>query len=232
MFQKTVSLEAEKNNPLSDEEVVEKVLAGEIALFEILMRRYNQRLYRVARSILKNDAEAEDVTQDAYVRAYTHLEQFEGSSKFATWLTKIAVHEALRRSRESRRFVNTDDLEGLGVIGVNQWQSNSEGPANSLLRSQMSEILKAAIDAIPAKYRVVFVLREVEGMSTEETAESLGLTIETVKSRLFRARAMLRKKINVRTTSALSSLHEFAGHRCDRIVRNVLRRIAEIHEGH
>ena len=209
---------------LTDEEVVERVIAGETALFEILMRRYNQRLYRVTRSILGNDTEAEDVTQDAYVSSYMHLDQFDGRAKFSTWLTKIAVHEALARARNRQRLVDIDAASGSMEYGMNL-ESKTPSPEQEVLTHTMRIVLEAAVDRLPETYRSVFMLREVEEMSTAETAECLDLTEEAVKVRLHRARSLLRKDIYAQTGAATASAFQFMGARCDRMVATVLERI-------
>ena len=172
---------------MTDEEVVERVRAGETALFEVIMRRYNQRLFRVARSILGNDGEAEDVTQDAYVRSYMHLDQFDGRAKFSTWLTKIAVHEALARLRKRQKLVEIDAMSGSMEGGMNL-ESKSPSPEQEVLTHTMKVVLESAVDNLPETYRSVFMFREVEEMSTAETAECLDLSEESVKVRLHRAR--------------------------------------------
>src|SRR5262245_47434980 len=157
--------ERQDAGPLSDGEVVERVKAGETALFEVLMRRYNQRVYRVARAILGNDGEAEDVMQDAYVRAYAHLDQFAGRASFATWLTRIAVHEALARARRSRRFeVLEPDGAEEPLQDAGSLPAHERDPERRMFDHEMKTLLEAAIAALPRDYRMVFVLREVEGM--------------------------------------------------------------------
>lgn len=208
---------------MSDEEVERLILAGEITLFEILMRRYNQRLYRVSRAILGDDSEAEDVMQDAYVHAYTHLNQFSGRAKFSTWLTKIAVNEALARVRRRGRFVDIDLVskswrEGMGI-------SKTPDPEQQLLTGELKAVLEAAVDSLPESYRSVFVPREIEGMSTAETAECLDITEETVKTRLHRARALLREEIYSRIGIATVGAFQFDATRCDRVVSVVFDRI-------
>src|SRR5262249_17132395 len=180
---------------MPDEEVVGRVLAGEAELFEILMRRYNKRLYRVARAILGSDAEAEDVMQDAYVRAYAHLDQFANRAKFSTWLTKIAVHEALARARRARRFEAIDSRMESDGDGMIPFVSSALDPERQLFDQEMKALLEAALDSLPEESRAVFVLREVEGMSTVETAGALGISEEAVKTRLHRARAMLQGQL-------------------------------------
>lgn len=210
---------------LSDEEVVARVRAGETAWFEILMRRYNQRLYRVTRSILRDDAEAEDVMQEAYVRAYMHLDQFEGRSRFATWLTKIAVHESLARLRHRRKLVEIDAFAESSEHPMIP-ASNTPSPEQEILIRTLGVILESAINQLPGAYRSVFMLREVEEMSTAETAECLGISEEAVKVRLHRARARLRKEITAKTRVATAAAFQFNGARCDRMVAVVIERIS------
>ena len=209
---------------MSDEEVVRRVRAGETALFEVIMRRYNQRLFRVTRSILGNDGEAEDVTQDAYVRAYMHLDQFEGRAQFSTWLTKIAVHEALARLRARRRLVDIDAPSGSVEDGMNL-ESKAPSPEQEVLNHTIRIVLETAVDRLPETYRSVFMLREVEGMSTAETADCLDLSEEAVKVRLHRARSLLRKQIYAQTGAATVGAFQFLGARCDLMVSTVLGRI-------
>ena len=218
-------LDLAKPGGMPDEEVVERVRAGEGALFEILMRRHNQRLYRVARAILGNDSEAEDVMQDAYVRAYRHLDQFEHRARFSTWLTKIAVHEALARLRRSRRFEVLDTVaDGEGDAGGG-FVSSTRDPERQMFDTEMKTLLETAIAALPQEYRSVFILREVEGMSTAETAEALELSEEAVKTRLHRARAMLQTSLYAHVGEATPAAFEFHLSRCDRVVAAVLKRI-------
>jgi RNA polymerase sigma-70 factor (ECF subfamily) len=220
------------NNALSDEEVVARVLDGDIASFEILMRRHNQRLYRIGRAILRNDAEAEDVMQDAYVRAYEHLSQFAGRAKFSTWLSRIAVNEALARRRRLRAH---QELEPSNMTDENGYELKMEhiatstpNPEQQAATSEMKGLLEAAIEDLPDDYRSVLVLRDVEEMDTNETAMALDISEENVKVRLHRARGLLRKKM-----FALARVHRkeaflFHAVRCDRVVKNVFQRIAQL----
>ena len=212
---------------LSDEDIVERVLAGEIELYEILMRRYNQRLYRVARAILADDGEAEDVMQDAYVRAYTHLSQFAGRARFATWLTRIAVYEALARARRGRRLVQIEDLSPRkeDSMPLSSLSSAERGPEQQAIQRNLQALLETAIDALPESFRSVLVLREVEGLSTAETADSLGISESLVKTRLHRAHAALRQDIESRSRATLASSFPFHLSRCDRVVAAVFERI-------
>ncbi len=210
---------------ITDEEVVGQVRTGNAALFEILMRRHNQRVYRAARAILGNDTEAEDVMQEAYVRAFTHLDQFENRAKFSTWLTRIAVHEALARVRKSGRLESLDSEVESETDMRPEPMSNTRSPEEQLFGKQMQVLLEAAIDALPQAYRSVFVIREIEEMSTAETAEALGVTEEVIKTRLHRARAMLQIDLYSRAGSTTHSAFEFHLSRCDRVTNAVLGRI-------
>ncbi|HWH55985.1 MAG TPA: RNA polymerase sigma factor [Terriglobales bacterium] len=224
----TVLEEINSTEPLSDEEIVRRILDGETALFELIMRRYNQRLYRVARAILRDDAEAEDVMQDAYVRAYGHLSQFAGRSQFATWLTRIAIHEALARVQRRKK---TDQL------GANEW-NDGEGemniaatalnPEEQLSASELGRALESAILSIPEQYRLVLMMRDVEQLSTTETATALDLTEENVKVRLHRARVMVRKNLFAQAGSEAPRAFGFMGERCDRVVARVMAKIADL----
>ncbi|HXE91126.1 MAG TPA: RNA polymerase sigma factor [Terriglobales bacterium] len=211
---------------LSDEEIVARVLAGDRALFEILMRRYNQRLYRVARAILREDAEAEDVMQEAYVRAYEHLDQFAGRAKFSTWLTKIAVHEALARAQKRGRFDGLDSIADLEGDIMASLSKPEQTPERAAAQGETARLLEQSIEALPAAYRSVLVLRDVEEMSTAETAEALGLTESNVKIRLHRAHALLRRELYARAGAKSVDAFQFHASRCDRVVENVMARIA------
>ncbi len=209
----------------SDEEVVARVCAGEMALFEVIMRRYNQRLYRVARAILGDDAEAEDVMQDAYVRAYTHLGQFAGRARFSTWLTKIAAYEALARARRRGLKVELDGLAEAEQDAMIQPDDETGSPESETLANETRALLESAVDVLPPIYRSVFMLRAVEEMSTAETAETLGVSQEAVKSRLHRAHAMLRHRLMELLGASAREAFAFGSHRCDRVVGAVLARL-------
>jgi RNA polymerase sigma-70 factor, ECF subfamily len=213
---------------LSDEEVVRRILQGETALFELIMRRYNQRLYRVARAILRDDSEAEDVVQDAYVRAYQHLAQFAGRSRFATWLTRIAIHEALARSQRRRlteQFDASARSEGT-VDGEAEVVANALNPEEQLSVSELGRALEDAILSIPEQYRLVLMMRDVEQLNTQETAAALDLTEENVKVRLHRARAMVRKNLFAEAGAEAPAAFGFMGPRCDRVVARVMERVS------
>ncbi len=216
-----------RSEACSDEEIVERVKRGDTALYEIIMRRYNQRLYRVARAILRDDAEAEDVMQDAYVRAYQHLHQFAGRAQFSTWLTRIAVHEALSRLRRRNRNQQLDDTGQDGEISMNMVETSPD-PEQSASRAELSHLLEEALLDLPQPYRTVVMLRDVEGMSTAETAATLDLTEDNVKVRLHRGRAMARGWIVERVGAQAKNAFPFMGARCDRVVEKVLTRLGEL----
>ncbi len=222
----TATLERARLERWSDEEIVARVIEGDTALFEIIMRRYNQRLYRVARAILRDDGEAEDVMQDAYVRAYQHLRQFEGRAQFSTWLTRIAVHEALARMRRRNRFQDLDALLDTQGDSMTRLLSNTPDPESRASQGELRGLLEEAILALPESYRTVFVMRDVEEMSTAEAAEALGLSEENVKVRLHRARAMLRRELYARAGTASAQAFQFHAVRCDRVVAGVMARLS------
>jgi RNA polymerase sigma-70 factor, ECF subfamily len=215
----------------SDEEVVKRVLDGETALYELLMRRHNQRLYRVARAILRDDAEAEDVMQDAYVRAYQNLASFEGRAKFVTWLTRIAVHEALTRSRRRLRFQALDPADESNGEIMQSPASSGRSPEEQAYDRELAAVLEKAVSSLSEDHRLVFILRDVEGMTTEETAHCLNLTEENVKVRLHRARAGLRKRLYRVAGATASRCFQFHAVRCDRVVKNVFATL-EIRAAH
>jgi RNA polymerase sigma-70 factor, ECF subfamily len=209
---------------LSDEQVVTRVLAGETALFEALMRRYNERIYRAARAILRDENEAEDVMQQAYVNAYAHLRQFDGRSKFSTWLTRIAVHEALARARRRGRYMTMDD-ENSSTNDFPHARDAAPDPERLAIARELGALMESAIDRLPDGTREVFVLRQLEGMKTDEVAEALSVSEAVVKTRLSRARVALRRDLFEHAGLAAADTFRFLRPRCDRIVRAVLARI-------
>lgn len=211
----------------TDEEVVGRVLGGEVELYEIIMRRYNQRLYRVVISILRDAAETEDVMQDAYVRAYEHLSQFEGRAAFSTWLTRIAVHEALARVRKRERMQPFDEEFSEGEIAVNP-ASAALNPEETISRAELSHMLEEAVLSLPEQFRTVVMMRDVEEMSTAETAAALSLSEENVKVRLHRGRAMVRRELFARVGGTAKNAFPFLGARCDRVVARVFERLSAL----
>jgi RNA polymerase sigma-70 factor (ECF subfamily) len=209
---------------LSDEQVVSEVLAGQTALFEVLMRRHNERVYRAARSIVKDEREAEDVMQQAYVNAYSHLRQFDGRSKFSTWLTRIAIHEALARVRQRRRYTSLD-CDDRSTLEFPMQVTSSPDPERQAIARELGALMESAIDRLPDGIREVFMLRQVEGMNTAEVAGALNVTDDVVKTRLSRARATLRRDLYDRAGIAAPDAFRFQRPRCDRVVAAVLARI-------
>ena len=212
---------------LPDSEIVKRVRAGERSLFEVLMRRHNRRVYRAARAIVKDETEAEDVMQQAYINAFVHLGQFEERARFSTWLTRIAVNEALAR-RQKRLSAENRTPQGDQEHGVlmESIRSPQPDPERQAYAQELHRVLEDAVDALPDGYRAVFMLRDIEGMSTAETGEGLGLGEEAVKTRLHRARAMIRRAVSMRIGSAAPGAFEFPARRCDRVVQAVLERLA------
>jgi RNA polymerase sigma-70 factor (ECF subfamily) len=209
---------------LSDEAVVDRIRAGDAALFEILMRRHNARVFRAVRSIVKTADEAEDVMQEAYVNAYAHIGGFEGRSSVATWLTRIAVHEAFARVRRGRRIDHGVDPESEDFVMHHPEHTTPETRASD---HEHRALLEDAIDALPEHYRTAFVLRAVEELSVAETAEVLEVSEETVKTRLHRARIALQESLLERTRAATPAVFGFHLSRCDRVVNAVLERIGK-----
>ena len=212
---------------LTDSELVERVRGGESALFEILMRRHNQRVYRVARSIVKDEAEAEDVMQQAYINAFVHLKQFEKRAQFSTWLTRITLYEALARRRKKRPEEPLSmHEEDMFDASTHPLSSADASPEREAYGRELSQLIEDAVDALPDTYRAVFMLREVEGLSTSETAEGLGVGEEAVKTRLHRARTMVRRTLTDRLGSSTAQAFQFHAVRCDRVVAAVMQAIS------
>ena len=201
---------------LTDEQIVERVLRGDDALFEIIMRRYNQRLYRAARGILRDPGLAEDAIQQGYVNAYFHLNQFAGRSRFSTWLTRIVVHEALARAR--REATQTAAISSVPDTLVDRHRSPLPDPERQALTGELSALIEAAVDALPQGYRAVVILREIEGLTTAETAACLSVGTDVVKTRLSRARSLLRASLNAPIGASAAAAFHFHASRCDRVV--------------
>ena len=223
--------EVTRSPPESDDDasVVRRVLTGDRTAFALLMRRFNRRLYRLARAIVGDDAEAEDALQEAYLKAYRALSQFRGDSSVATWLSRLVVNECLGRLRRKARRENVIPMTPSPADGELEAVPSDEvgAPDAAADRAQMKVILERRIDALPEAFRAVFVLRSVEELSVEETADCLGIPAETVRSRHFRAKSLLREALAREIDIAERSLWEFAGARCDRIVARVLAGLAE-----
>jgi len=211
---------------LPDAEIVGRILAGERALFEILMRKHNQQLYRAARAVVNDEAEVEDIMQQAYFNAFTHLHQFEERARFSTWMTRIVLNEAFARRKKRQRvdaFAGHHHGDDNGEIM--EATTSQPDPERQAYAQELRRVLEDAVDALPEAYRTVFMLRDVEGLSTSETGEDLGLGEEAVKTRLHRARAMIRRTVSARIGGAAEQAFEFHAPRCDRVVAAVLARI-------
>jgi RNA polymerase sigma-70 factor (ECF subfamily) len=212
-----------KNPSLDDAEVVRRVLAGEVELFEVLLRRHDPRVYRTVRAILRDESEAEDAMQSAWVRAYQHLGDWAGASSFTTWLLKIAANEALGRLRRRGRLVPVEDEED-GDGGI--MDPRAEDPEERAAAHETVRLLERAVDSLSTPYRSVYMLREIEELSTAETAEALGLSEEAVKVRLHRARGMLREALGEAIGRAAPEAFQFLAPRCNRMVERVMAAIA------
>ena len=208
---------------LDDAEVVRRVRAGDTALFEVLLRRHDQRVYRTVRSILRDEAEAEDAMQQAWLQVYLHLDSFEGTAAFSTWLVRIAANEALQRIRKRAPLAAVaDDPE------EERMDPRAEDPEERAAAHEATRLVERAVDRLPAHYRTVFMLRDVEGLSTAETATALGIGEEAAKVRLHRARAMLRETLSDYVDRAAPDAFQFLAPRCNRIVEAVMSAIARM----
>ncbi len=214
-----------------DESVlVERILLHDEVAFEVLMRRHNAKLFRVARAILKNDADAEDALQESYIAAYRGMKRFQGLAKLSTWLTRIVINQALGRLRARRK---DDVVVGIAVEHRHSLRAQesfvderpSESPDRIAFQAQLRGLLEQKIDALPLVFRTVFIMREVDDMSVEETAECLSIPAATVRSRLHRARAQLRESLSLEMDSITGRVFEFGGSRCDCIVAHVLEHL-------
>src|SRR5437868_9113188 len=211
----------------SDTDLVRRALARDEAAVRAIMQANNRRLYRLARGILRNDGEAEDVVQETYARAFTHLESFRGDSSLATWLSRIAMNEALGRLRRQRPGVEWSSLpEGVLEAQIIQFPlASADDPEKSVAQREIQRVVEQAIDELPEAFRLVFITRLIEGMNVEETAEILGLKAETVKTRLHRARNLLRDNVEKKIGPVVMAAFPFAGKRCERLTETVLRRL-------
>ncbi|HUI98681.1 MAG TPA: RNA polymerase sigma factor [Usitatibacter sp.] len=216
---------------IGDAELARRVAGGEEAAIRLLTKRHNQTLFRTARAILRDDAEAEDAVQDAYLKAIRGIDAFRADAKLSTWLVRITVNEALARLRRSRRAAQVIPLAGDLAEGMeaddNVMDVNAATPEQETLRAESRRIMEAKIDALPDAFRAVFVLRAVEELSVEETAAVLGIPEATVRTRFFRARSLLRESLSRALDLALDDAFHFAGERCDRITERVLARLRE-----
>lgn len=209
----------------SDAELVAHALARDGRAFRAIMTRYNQRIYRLARGIVGRASEAEDVVQEAYVHAFRSLETFRGDSALSTWLSRIVINEALGRLRKQKREGKVTNLEAAQAEIIQFPGNASDDPERTMAQRQILQLVEEATDHLPATFRAVFVARVIEGLSMEETAELLGIKPETVKTRLYRARQMVRKELDAQIGPVLMNAFPFAGRRCDRLKDAVMQRL-------
>lgn len=214
-----------KNHHPDEATIIKRILDGEKEFYELLVRRNNQRLYRTIRSYLKVEAEVEDVMQDTYIKAYKHLNQFNQDASFSTWLIRIGINEALALLNKQKRLQSLkkhlDDIESNTILELpDNLQPN---PQDSMIQNETKHLLEKAIDQLGRKYRIVYIMREVEDMSLEEIANALDLTVANVKVRLHRSRKMLREKLYNFLVD--SNVFEFGFNRCDKITENVMNNI-------
>lgn len=202
-------------------ELVSRARNRDPVAFELLMRRNNQRLYRVIRAIIHDTAEVEDVMQQAYLQAFTHLEQFSGASRWSTWLCRIAINEAKARCRQRARLVPTDMTVEEAQVH-DDFKTHTPSPEHALCRRELGRVVEQAIDGLPEIYRSILMMREVEGMSTNESAQVLCVEPDVVKTRLHRARIALRSAIEEQMDEGMKNVYEFGNERCDRVVAVVL----------
>jgi RNA polymerase sigma-70 factor (ECF subfamily) len=216
--------------PLTDEVLVDRARRKEPLAFELLMRRHNQRVFRVVRSVLRDPAEVEDVMQQAYISAFTHLDQFTGAAKWSTWVCRIALNEALATLRHQGKFVSidsvADDALADGAMGTS-WKTGEMDPERTAADRELTQLVVADIDRLPDIYRMILILREIEGMSTADTATVLDVDEAVVKTRLVRARAALRGTVEKRIGAEIAEAFSFGNERCDRVVAAVLARITD-----
>ena len=215
-----MQVQLSESNPerFEDDAVVARVLAGDVASFELLMRRHNRSVFRAARAILRSDDEAEDVMQHAYVRAFEHLGEYQGRARFSTWVTRIAVYEAFKRLRQQKRLDALDESSEVDQAMT----ARSPTPEQHVSDQELRVITEAAIDQLPCDFRTVFMLRAVEQMSVADVAESLDIPEETVKTRYFRARMRLRKNLLQQLQGSETQTFGFHLSRCDRVVAAVM----------
>ncbi len=227
----TASQRIQDRDGLDDIELVALARGGDAFAIRAIIKRHNQRLFRAARAILRNDGDAEDVVQASYVKAFTHLDSFRGDAQLSTWLTRIALNEALGRVRRQRPMAGIEQIDidtnrnGGQVIAFPSIQAPLD-PETEMSRMEVRQILERAVDDLPTAFRAVFMLRDVEGMSIEEAALHLAIKPETVKTRLHRARRLLRAAIEEQMSGAFTTLFPFDGARCVSMADRVLQQLA------
>ncbi|TGP27210.1 MULTISPECIES: RNA polymerase sigma factor [unclassified Mesorhizobium] len=212
----------------SDMALVRRALAREAGAFRAIIKTHNQRLYRIARGVVRNDAEAEDVVQEAYMRAFASLDAFRGDASLATWLSRIVINEALGRLRKKKRMAAMPENPEAEIIRfpLNPSDLNpGDDPERTMAQRQILALVERATDSLPDVYRTVFVARVIEGLSIEETADLLNVRPQTVKTRLHRARALVRKALDDEIGPVLLDAFPFAGRRCEKLTQAVMKRL-------
>lgn len=211
---------------VSERELIRRAKARDEAAVRAIVKANNRRLFRIARGILRNDAEAEDVVQETYIRALTHLDGFRGDSSLSTWLSRIAMNDAMGRLRDKRPSLDWDSIsENRLEAEIIPFPAASSDPEKSMAQRQIQEVVEHAIDQLPEAFRLVFIARVMEEMTVEETAELLSLKPETVKTRLHRARALLRQNVEKEIGPVILEVFPFAGRHCERLTEAVLSRL-------
>ena len=220
---KAININDFKNNKITESDVVKRVLSGEKELYEILIRRNNQKLYRVLRSYIRDNAEIEDLMQNTYLKAYEKLYQFKHTSAFATWLIRIAINEALARLKEKTKIYNLKDPSQIfGSNSILEMPDETQlNPENKIIRQEAKQLLENTIDSLDPKYRTVYMLKEVEEMTINEISECLNISVSNVKVRLHRAKSMLKEKLFEKAIN--KEIFEFGFSRCDKMTDNVMR---------
>ena len=221
----TLKISDYQSSQLSDGMVVRRILAGEKELFEILMRRYNQTLYRIVRGYLRDEQEIEDVMQDTYLKSFDKLQQFRGDSTFSTWLIRIGINESLLRLREVKKsksfYISQQEMPDEKIIQLPD--SKQMNPEKLAIRQETRLLIEHAIDQLPEKYRVIYILKEVEGLATEEIERCLNISANNIKVRLHRAKSLLKDVLYKQ--HATEGIFEFGDTRCDRLVNKVMKAI-------
>jgi RNA polymerase sigma-70 factor (ECF subfamily) len=223
-------MEAALKPPASESDLVAAARRGEPAAFHSIIQRHNRRLFRVVRGIVHGADEAEDIVQETWMRAYAALPQFRGESSLATWLTRIALNEAMERHRRGKHMTSFEGLsdtekEGGEVVPFPLGRGNGADPERNAAQTEIRLVLERAVDELPAAFRTVFIMRAVEQMSTEETASCLGVPEETVKTRFHRAKRRLREAVAEQLETALADTFPFAGARCERVTGRIMKRL-------
>ena len=228
----TIPIEQNRLVPDDDAALVQRIRAGDSSAFEVLMRRYNRRLYRLARAVLKDDKEAEDALQEAYLCAWRSMAQFRGEAALSTWLSRLVLNESFGRARRTARRHNVIPMVSSNTdVDMSNMAADEAGRPDKLLaRTQIRAVLERTLDELPESFRLVFILRSVEELTVEETAQALGIPEATVRSRHFRAKSVLRESLAQEVDLAERDLFEFGGQQCDRVVARVLARLVASRE--